>query len=124
MGTTQRKFKIDGITIPNPTTYEYNIEDLSSEETGRTLDGIMHKDVVSTKDTYNCSWRVLSWEDAATLLNAVDGKTKVRFTHADPRVPGQWITDWFYIGARQGGALDLSDDKRNWKGINFTFIRI
>lgn len=124
MGTTQRKFKIDGIAIPTPSTYEYNIEDLSSEETGRTLDGKMHKDVVATKDTYQCSWRLLSWEDAATLLNAVDGKTKVRFTHADPRVPNQWITGDFYIGARQGGALDLSDGKRNWKGISFTFIRI
>ena len=28
-----------------------------AEETGRTLDGIMHKDVVDTKDYYTVTWR-------------------------------------------------------------------
>ena len=80
-------FKIDGVSIPTPSSYKFNVEDLSSEATGRTLDGIMHKDVVAVKDYYECSWKKLSWTEAATLLNAIDGKQQVQFTHADPRVP-------------------------------------
>ena len=120
----ERPFKINGVAIPTPSTYEFNIEDLSSEATGRTLDGIMHKDVVAVKDYYNCTWAHLSWQDAATLLNAINGKSQVSFTHADPRVPGQFITGEFYVGQRGGAALDLNDSKRGWRNIKFQFIKI
>lgn len=124
MAISKRPFKIDGVEIPTPTTYNFDVEDLSSEKTGRTLDGIMHKDVVAVKDTYTCTWKKLSWEDAAILLKAVDGKTKVDFTHADPRVPNQFITHKFYIGKRSTAAMNLKDSKNTWRDITFSFIRI
>ena len=117
-------FMIDGVEIPVPLKWEFSVEDLSSEETGRTLDGVMHKDVVDVKDTYTAEWGTLSLIQAATLLNAVDGKTEIMLTYPDPRVPTGFMTNRFYIGKRKAAALDLSDDGRAWKGIGFTFIRI
>lgn len=117
-----KPFKIDGVAIPTPTTYKFNEEDLSSEATGRTLDGVMHKDVIAVKAYYDCTWRALSWADAAALLNAVDGKSEVSFTHADPRVPNQFVTGRFYIGKRSGAALNLADKK--WSDIEMTFTEI
>lgn len=119
-----KPFKINGVAIPTPTTYNYNIEDLSSEETGRTLDGLMHKDIVAVKDRYDCTWKKLSWSDLATLLNAIDNKPKVQFTHADPRVPNQFVTGEFYVGQRNGAALNLKDTKHSWSDISFAFIRV
>lgn len=119
-----RPFKIDGVAIPTPSEYKFDIEDLSSAATGRTLDGVMHKDVVAVKDYYTCTWKKLSWADAATLLNAIDGKTKVLFTHADPRVPNQWITYEFYVGRRGGAALNVNDPKNTWSEISLQFTRI
>lgn len=124
MAIASKPFKIDGVAIPTPSTYNFSLEDLSSEETGRTLDGIMHKDIVASKDRYDCTWKKLSWADAATLLNAVEGKTQVQFTHADPRVPNQFITGNFYIGQRTSVALNLKDTKHAWVDIAFSFIRI
>lgn len=121
---SEKPFKVDGVAIPTPTDYTFSNEDLSSENTGRTLDGIMHKDVVAVKDTYACSWKRLSWEDAASLMQLVDGKTRVRFTHADPRVPDQFITGDFYIGKRECKARNLRDSENTWTEINMTFIRI
>ena len=120
----KKPFKIDGVAIPTPSTYKFDVEDLSSEATGRTLDGVMHKDVVSVKDYYACTWKKLSWQDAADLLNAIDGKQQFAFTHADPRVPGRWITAQFYVGKRGGAALNLTDDDNTWTDIALTFIRI
>lgn len=120
----EKPFKIDGVAIPTPSKYEYSIEDLSSEQTGRTLDGEMHKDVVAVKDTYQCTWQSLSWDDASTLLKAVDGKTRVAFTHADPRIPNKFIIRDFYVGVRNGGALNLRSETAAWENISFTFIRI
>lgn len=120
------EFKIDGITIPVPTEYSFSVEDLSSQLTGRTLDGVMHKDVVAVKDSYTCKWKKLSWEETAILLNAVDGKEKVMFTYADPRVPNQMLTNEFYIGQRTTpvGVIKEEANESYWKDISMTFIRI
>ena len=117
-------FKINGTVIPVPSEYGFDIEDLSSEESGRTLDGIMHKDVVSTKDYYTCTWKKLSWEDAAKLLKLVDGKTKVSLTYLDPRKPNQLLVNNFYIGKRSGKANKLNNPTNTWKDVTFQFIRI
>ena len=124
MAFEERPFKIDGVAIPTPSEYQAGIEDLSSEETGRTLDGIMHKDVVDSKDYYDCKWVSLSWEDMATLLNAIDKTESFNFTHADPRVPNRFITSEFYVGERSTAALNLNDSKKTWKELSLRFIRI
>ncbi|MBQ6679554.1 MAG: hypothetical protein IJM76_05975 [Lachnospiraceae bacterium] len=117
-------FKVDGVTIPVPTTYEWSQEDLSSEETGRTLDGMMHKDVVAYKDVYRCTWSRLTWQETAVLLGAIKGKSKVLLQYADPLVPGAMNTGYFYVGKRQTAALDLSDPGRAWKDIAFAFTEV
>lgn len=119
-----RPFKIDGVEIPTPSEYQPSIEDLSSEQTGRTLDGVMHKDVVAVKDTYTCKWKKLSWTDMATLLNAIEGKSSFNFTHADPRIPNTWVTYKFYVGERTMSAVNLSDIKNAWGDLSLKFIRI
>lgn len=125
MAIAKKPFKIDGVAIPTPTEYKYNEEDLSTQATtGRTLDGVMHKDVVAVKDTYECSWKKLSWQNAAVLLSAVRGKTKVRFTHADPIRPNVFVTGYFYIGKREAVGNDLSKPANAWKDIKMTFIEI
>jgi hypothetical protein len=125
MAIANKPFKIDGVAIPTPTEYKYSEEDLSTQAaTGRTLDGIMHKDVVAVKTTYECSWKNLSWTEAAQLLSAVRGKTKVRFTHADPTHPNEFITGYFYIGKREGLGNNLRKPANAWKDIKMTFIEI
>lgn len=124
MAIAKKPFKIDGAIIPTPSEYTFDVEDLSSEQTGRTLDGVMHKDVVAVKDTYTCTWKKLSWQDAAKLLKAIDGKSKFTFTHADPRVPDKFITGTFYVGKRSVVAMNLRDNEHTWKDIKMTFIRI
>lgn len=124
MSIAKKPFKIDGVVIPTPSTYEAGIEDLSSEQTGRTLDGVMHKDIVATKDYYTCTWKSLSWEDMATLLNAMNGKPNFEFTYADPRIPNRFVTEKFYVGERTTAALNLRDEKKTWKDFTVKFVRI
>ena len=121
---SKKPFKIDGVTVPTPSDYDFGIEDLSSEETGRTLDGVMHKDVVAIKHYYTCTWNKLSWEDASQLLRLVDGKTEVTVTYANPLFPDQMCVDTFYIGKRCGKALNLRDPKQTWQKVTFQFIQI
>ena len=124
MSLSNKPFKINGTTIPTPSEYGFDIEDLSSEASGRTLDGVMHKDVVATKDYYTCTWKKLSWSDAAALLKLVDGKTSVQLTYVDPRKPNQTLSNRFYIGKRSGKANNLNNPANTWKDVTFQFIRI
>ena len=117
-------FMVDGVALPTPDEYKPGIEDLSSEATGRTLDGVMHKDVVDIKDYYEFSWKSLSWVDAATVFNAVDGKTEVTLVYADPRRPFAWLSNRFYVGKRSCAALNLNDPVHTWKDVTLTFTRI
>lgn len=117
-------FTVDGVALPTPDEYKPGIEDLSSDETGRTLDGEMHKDVVTIKDYYEFTWKKLSWVDAAKVFNAVDGKTKVRLTYVDPRVPFTWLQNDFYVGKRTCAALNINDPVNTWKDVSLTFTRI
>ena len=118
------EFMIDGVVIATPSSFEPNIEDISSAQTGRTMDGVMHKDVIAVKASYDCSWNLLNWDDCAALLNAVDGKSEVAFTHPDPRVPNEFITKQFYIGARKAPALSLVNGRERWAGAAMTFIEV
>ena len=117
-------FKINGTTIPTPSEYGFDIEDLSSEASGRTLDGVMHKDVIAVKDYYTCTWKHMSWTDAASLLNLVNGKTQVTFTYVDPRKPNQILVNQFYVGKRSGKASNLNNSRNTWQDVTLQFIRI
>ena len=122
--STDRPFRIDGIPIPTPDDYEYGEDDLSSAETGRTLDGEMHKDVVTIKDYYTLSWSQLSWTDASVLLGAARGKTEIDFTHASPLYPGRFVTDRFYAGKRSAKARNLNSPGAEWCDISFQITKI
>ena len=120
----EQPFKIDGTAIPTPSEYGFDIEDLSSEKSGRTLDGIMHKDVVAVKDICTCTWKKLGWVETAALLRLVDGKTKITLTYLDPRYPNELKVNKFYVGKRQGKANNLNNPTNTWKDVTFQFIRI
>lgn len=119
-----KPFTVDGVALPTPDEYKPGIEDLSSDATGRTLDGIMHKDVVAVKDYYEFVWKSVSWTDAATIFNAVDGKTEVTLVYADPRVPNRWLSNRFYVGKRSCEANNLNDPVHTWKNVTLQFTRI
>lgn len=117
-------FSVDGVILPTPDEYKPSVEDLSSEETGRTLDGVMHKDVVAIKDYYEFTWNYLSWTDCAKVFNAVDGKTQVTLTYFDPRVPDRLLSNVFYVGRRSCSANNINDPVRTWKDISLQFTRV
>ena len=121
---SENPFKINGTIIPTPSEYTFDIEDLSSEKSGRTLDGVMHKDVVAVKDIYTRTWKKLGWIEAADLLALVNGKTKITLTYIDPRTPNQVKVNQFYVGKRQGKANNLNNPNNTWKDVTFQFIRI
>jgi hypothetical protein len=124
MGKWIPEFKIAGISVPIPNNYNQVITDLSSEETGRTLDGVMHKDVVAVKTSTPLEWSKLEWETASVLANAVDGKESVTCDYMDVRNPYKMTTRTIYIGDRTFEPVSFEDDEKVYWSVSFSEIEV
>ncbi len=117
-------FKIEGVTLPMPDEYSQSVEDLSSEDTGRTLDGKFHKDVIAVKSTVPFSWSRLEWSVAAALAKAVDGKSSLNVSYIDVRRPYENISKEIYVGKRDFKPVQFDDDGKVYWSVAFSEIEI
>lgn len=117
-------FKIEGVTLPMPDEYSQSVEDLSSEDTGRTLDGKFHKDVIAVKSTVPFSWSRLEWSVAAALAKAIDGKSSLNVSYIDVRRPYENISKEIYVGKRDFKPVQFDDDGKVYWSVAFSEIEI
>lgn len=95
--------KIEGKSIPDPSSMSYGIADESSEESGRSVNnGKMNKDVIAQKIKLSLSWNNPSAEDVSTILKAVNYTTVgSMFSVAYPdAMENSMLTKTFYVGDR------------------------
>ncbi len=117
-------FKLAGISVPIPDNYSQVITDLSSEESGRTLDGVMHKDVIAVKTSTPFEWSRMEWNKASALAKAVDGKSSVTCEYIDVRQPYQMATRTVYIGDRTFEPNDFDTDGKVYWSVSFSEIEV
>jgi aryl-alcohol dehydrogenase-like predicted oxidoreductase len=99
----------------------------SEENLGKTLEGVKTPVIISTKlggrpqpfDARNKDHLYRSFEESLKLLKR--DKVEMLFIHEAER-PGQynWWTEGFYEGALRGPVLDVLDDLKRQKLIQFT----
>ncbi len=116
-------FEIEGISVPIPDNYSQVISDLSSETSGRTLDGKMHKDVIAVKSSVPWEWKDVEWAVAATIANAVDGKESISCQYMDIRNPYTMSTMTIYVGDRECKPSKFGDNGKVYWDISLTEIQ-
>lgn len=124
MGKWKPTFKVSGISVPVPDNYSQVITDLSSEETGRTLDGKMHKDVVAVKTSTPLEWSKLEWNIASQLAKAVDGKESITCDYLDVRSPYTMAKRTIYIGDRTFEPVEFDTDGKVYWSVSFSEIEV
>lgn len=63
---------IDGVVLPPPMTYSVEYNDLDSDDTGRSEDGLLHrKRVRHGVAKIKIGWEQLSTDNLNTILNAI-----------------------------------------------------
>lgn len=105
-----RNFKWNGAAIKFPTELSWGFQDISSKDTGRSLSGLMNKQVVATKRTLSCSWKMLTDEDAASILRAIKLFTYGQLTFPDP-FEGVDVTKEFYSGDAAAKMITVYEKK-------------
>ena len=90
--------KVDGVSLPCPSSYEWGLQDVSAGESGRTDDALMHKNRVAQKRKLQLEWVGKSWEETAQIMQAVNPEyISVRYPDM---MSGTYQTRTFYVGDR------------------------
>ncbi len=95
--------------------------DLDAPETGRTLDGVMHRQRVDTKVTLKVTCRRLTTAEAAIVLQAIY-PVFLSVVYDDPQ-QGQVVTKQMYSNNIPATFAQVqTDGSYLWKGITFPLI--
>lgn len=109
---------VDGKSIKAPSSYQWDMEDLSDSSAGRTEDCVMHKNRIGQKVAISLSWNNISTDDVSTILKAFNPEY-ISVKYLDP-MQGGYTTKTFYVGNRSAplynGKLGL------WSNLSFKII--
>ncbi|MCM1295616.1 MAG: hypothetical protein NC311_08735 [Muribaculaceae bacterium] len=117
-------FQINGVSLPMPDGFTQTVSDLCTEETGRTLDGVFHKEVIAVKSSMPLKWSHLEWKTASQLAKATDGKNILSCKYMDVRKPYAMTQINMYVGERSFEPTQFDDDGKVYWSVQFSEIEI
>ena len=115
--------KVNDTVLQTPANVKWALQDISSSNSGRTLDGVMRKDRIAQKVKLSCSWPAMPFSDASTLLRNVNSQVTFNLTYFDVMQNGI-RTARFYVGDRTAAYLWVWDDDGYVKDVSFNFIEV
>lgn len=104
--------------VPAPSALEWQLEDVSAADAGRTEDGKMHKKRLLQVRRLNLSWWGVDTATASAILTAFNPEY-IDVNYLDP-MAGGFRTSTFYVGDRKSPMWNASLDV--WENISFGII--
>lgn len=114
---------VNGTVVPSPAELTVGRFDLSSENSGRTMDGKMVKDIISKKSRLSLKWNTLSWESTKLLLDTIEAKVTFSVRYPDPK-EGRFVTKTMYVGDRTVPSVMVKNGRLYWGNISMEFIEV
>ena len=116
---------IDDVVMPTPSKFLINISDLDTKETGRSISGDLHRDVIGTNfRTIELEWKTMTREDLKKLLNAIS-KTNFMVTYYDP-IQDAMVKKTMYASDRKVDMYNfiIDNGKPLWVNITVSLIQV
>ena len=114
--------KVNGKAVPDPSEMTWELEDVSTEASGRTMDAVMHKTRVDQKRKLSLAWWNPPPEDAAAILQAFNDVT-FQVTYPDA-LSGKEETREFCRGDPTAPVRSWAVGKKRYKTISFNVIEV
>lgn len=89
---------VDGAAVPCPSTYVYDLADVSQSDAGRTEDGEMQKKRMGQQVRLQLAWAYPDLENASAVLAAFNPEY-ISVKYWDVK-EGSYVTREFYVGDR------------------------
>jgi len=90
--------KVDGVFIPDPSELQWGLQSVSASNAGRTMDGLMHVNLVTRKRKLELKWSGVDFDATSEILKAVNPE-KFEVTYFD-NLNNRNETRTFYVGDR------------------------
>lgn len=90
---------INGTALPQPSSYEWSLQDVSASSAGRTEDSLMHKETVAKKRKIKVTWKTKDTSETSTILTAVTTNEYFTVKYWD-MLNNAYQTGTFYVGDR------------------------
>ncbi len=104
--------------VPCPSVYQWDMEDVSASDAGRTQDNVMHKKMVGQVVAISLSWKNVDNATVAKVLQTFNHEyMKVNYYDAQD---GDYKTLEFYVGNRT--APMYSHALGLWSNVSFKII--
>lgn len=113
-------WKVDGVTMPCPSTWQWGLQDVSAGESGRTDDAIMHKNRVAQKRKIQVGYNGVKDTVAKTVLQAINPEY-INVYYYD-LMEGGFQTRTFYVGDRSAPFKWWWDGKHILESLTFDLI--
>lgn len=110
--------KINGVAMPSPTSYQWDLEDQSDPDAQRTEAGVMNKKRKGQVRALSFAWSMLTTAEASKVLTAVQPEY-FDVTFLCP-LKGGADTSNFYVGNRTAACFNQAEDR--WENVSFKFV--
>lgn len=113
-------WKVDGVTMPCPSSWQWGLQDVSAGESGRTDDALMHKNRVAQKRKIQVGYSGVKDTVAKTVLQAINPEY-INVYYYD-LMEGAFQTRTFYVGDRSAPFKWWWDGKHILESLSFDLI--
>lgn len=109
---------VDGVAVKCPSVYQYDLQDVSASDAGRTEDVTMHKKRVGQVVKLELSWNYVTTAEGSAILQAFNPEyISIRYLDL---MTGGYRTSEFYVGDRTAPMYNA--DRGLWTNITFNCI--
>lgn len=106
------------VYVPIPSKYQYDLQDVSRHDAGRTEDALMHKQRITQKVKLEIAWAFPSDSAVAEILNAFNAEyLSVEYKDAKAN---NFVTKIFYVGDRTSPLYNTKQHR--WESVAFNII--
>lgn len=113
--------KIDGVSVPCPSSFQWNLQDVSAADSGRTQDALMHKNRVAQKRKLSVIWNAPDWETTCQIIQAVNPEY-IQVEYPDPLDANKHAVRTFYVGDRSVPLKYWWVGNQRMESLSFDFI--
>lgn len=97
-------FKVNNVQMPCPSSFSWQINDVSAAESGRTDDGLMWKNMVTRKRKISLAWKELTPTQTSKVLKAFGTDEYFDVYYWDAQ-DGRYETRTFYAGTNRDAPV-------------------
>lgn len=113
--------KVNGKFIPDPSELQWGLQSVSASNAGRTMDGLMHVNLVTRKRKLELKWNGVDFATTKEILTAVNPET-FRVTYWDA-LTNRNETKTFYVGDRTAMVKSYVEGYRR-NDVAFNIIEV